>query len=324
MSPLSRFLWSSVLLVGFGGMSQAQAAWPADGPIRIIVPQAPGGTNDTVARFVAVELAKELKQSVIVENRPGAASAIGMEALVRSKADGYTLGLASDSAALLDVVRPQRSWSFDKDLVGISMIGEQPIVVAVQSSSPYRGLPDLLRAAGSRPGQISFASSGLGSSQQLVGEWLGSEAGVKLTHVPYKGGGQAIGDLLGGQVSFAVLGLAPMLAQQRAGKVRILAVTTPTRDPALPDVPTLSELGFPRIKLAQWAGIVAPKDIPSSIATRLSDALQKVIVSPSVRQQLQTAGVQPHPLAAAEFQAFLRDYNRMCADLVSTLSLQLQ
>ncbi len=324
MSTLSRLLYCALLLLGFAGIPQAQAAWPDDEPIRIIVPQSPGGTNDTVARFIAAELGKTLKQSVIVDNRPGAASAIGMEAVVRAKPDGYTLGLASDSAALLDVVRPQRSWSFLGDLAGVSMIGDQAIAIAVPANSPYAGLQDLVQDAKKNPGTVSFGTSGLGSSQHLVGEWLGKEAGVKLIHVPYKGGGQAITDLVGGHVSFAVLGLAPMLAQQRAGKVRILAVTTAARAPALPDVPTLAELGYSKIKVAQWAGLVMRKDVPAPIATKLSDALQTVLAGSTVREQLLKAGIQPQPLPAPAFQNFLRDYIRNFSDLVSALSLKLQ
>lgn len=301
----------------------AHAAWPEDQPIRIIVPQAAGGTNDTVARIVGVELGKALKQSVIVENRPGAAGAIGMEAVVKAKPDGYTLGLASDSAALLDVVRPNAAWKFGRDVIGIGMIGEQPIAVAVPANSPHRTLADLLQEARARSGKLAYGTSGVGSSQHIVGEWLASLAGVQVIHIPYKGGGQAITDLVGGQVPYAVLGLAPMLAQQKAGKVRVLAVTTPKRDASLPQVPTLTEQGFPQIALAQWAGIVAPDDLPSPVRQRLSEELERVLQLPHVRQQLSEAGIQPRSLPTGPFSTFLRDTTAMWTRLVTTLKLKL-
>jgi tripartite-type tricarboxylate transporter receptor subunit TctC len=302
----------------------ASAAWPSDQPIKIIVPQSAGGTNDTVARIVAVELGKSLKQSVIVENRPGAAGAIGMQEVARSKPDGYTLGLASDSAALLDVVHPSTQWSFERDLTGVGMIGEQPIAVAVPAKSSFKNLQAVLDAARARPDTVAFGSSGTGSGQHIIGEWLAKLAGVKLVHVPYKGGGQAMTDLAGGQIPLAVLGLAPMLAQQKGGTVRIVAITTAKRDPSLPQVPTLSELGFPQIALAQWAGIVAPAGVPPAIVQKLSDALVTVLNTPRIRQQLSDAGLRPEPQGAAAFDRFLKQNVRMWADLIPTLSLKLQ
>jgi tripartite-type tricarboxylate transporter receptor subunit TctC len=302
----------------------ASAAWPADQPIKIVVPQTAGGTNDTVARIVAVELGKTLKQSVIVENRPGAAGAIGMQEVARSKPDGYTLGLASDSAALLDVVHPSTQWSFERDLTGVGMIGEQPIAVAVPAKSSFKNLQAVLDAARARPDTVAFGSSGTGSGQHIIGEWLGKLAGVKLVHVPYKGGGQAMTDLAGGQIPLAVLGLAPMLAQQKGGTVRIVAITTAKRDPSVPQVPTLSELGFPQIALAQWAGIVAPAGVPTATVQKLSDALVTVLNTPRIRQQLSDAGLRPEPQGAAAFERFLKQNIHMWADLIPTLALKLQ
>jgi tripartite-type tricarboxylate transporter receptor subunit TctC len=245
--------WGAVLAVSvtgwLGSASAARAAWPQDQPLRIIVPQAAGGTNDTAARMVAVELGKALGQSVVVENRPGASGAIGMQTAVQAKADGYTLAVASDTATILGAVRRDLPWQFKRDLVGISMIADQPIAVAASARSPYKSLADLIAAAKAQPGAIAFGTSGLGTSQQIAGEWLAREAGVQLTHVPYKGGGQAITDLVGGQVPAAVLGVAPVIGQYRSGNVRILAITSEQRDPALPDVPTLRELGYRDIVL---------------------------------------------------------------------------
>ena len=300
------------------------AAWPADQPIKLIVPQAAGGTNDTVARIVAVELGKALGQTIIIDNRPGASGAIGMLAVAQAKADGYTLGLASDSAALLDITRPARSWKFRQDLQGVGMIGDQPISIAVSAKTPYQTLADVVKAAKARPGEIAYGTSGVGSSQHVIGEWLAKLAQAQVIHVPYKGGGQAITDLISGQVSVAVLGLAPMLVQEKAGNVRIIAVTTPKRDPSVPKVPTLSELGYPQISLAQWAGVVAPAATAPEIVKRLSNAIQKVLASPSVKRQLTEAGVSPAQMDNVRFSEFLRTNVDMWSALVPSLNLKLE
>ncbi len=313
-----------MICAGLFFAGSAHAAWPTDQPIKIIVPQAAGGTNDTVARIVAVELGKALGQTVIIDNRPGASGAIGMLAVAQAKPDGYTLGLASDSAALLDITRPARNWKFRRDLQGVAMIGEQPIGIAVSAKTPHQSLADVVKAAKARPGEIAYGTSGIGSSQHVVGDWLAKLAQVQLIHVPYKGGGQAITDLISGQVPLAVLGLAPMLAQEKAGNVRIVAVTTPKRDPSVPKVPTLTELGYPQISLAQWAGVVAPAATAPEIVKRLSDAIQKVLASPSVKRQLTEAGVQPALMDNVRFSEFLRTNVDMWSALVPSLNLKLE
>ena len=312
------------LALGVSLSLPARAVWPDDQPIRIIVPQVAGGTNDTVARIIAVELGKALNQAVIVDNRPGAAGAIGMQAVVQSKADGYTLGLASDSITLLDVTRANLTWKVKRDLLGVGMIGEQAIAVAVSSRSPYQSFGDLLKDSRAHPGEIAYGTSGVGTSQHVVGEWLSKLSDAKFIHVPYKGGGAATADVVGGQIPMAVLGLAPMLTQQKAGKVRIVAVTTPVRDPALPDVPTLSELGYPQIAMFQWAGVVAPSATPALVVNGLSAELEKVLALPNVRHQLTEAGMHPHPMDSARFSVFVNENVDMWTKLVLSLNLTLE
>ena len=302
----------------------AFASWPNDQPIKIIVPQAAGGTNDTVARLIGIELGKLLKQTVIVDNRPGAAGAIGMQAVAQAKPDGYTLGLASDSAALMDVTRPNPSWSFKRDLAGVGMIGDQPICVAVSAKSPFMSFADVLNAAKAKPGSVAYGTSGVGTSQHVVGEWLAKLAAVQLLHVPYKGGGQATTDIVGGQIPLAVLGLAPMLAQAKAGTVRIVAVTSPKRASALPAVPTLSELGYAPIALTQWAGLVAPTATPEAIVQQLSDALFKVISMPEMQQKLTDVGMDPKPVGHQAFDKFLKTNVDTWARVVPSLNLKLE
>jgi tripartite-type tricarboxylate transporter receptor subunit TctC len=301
-----------------------QAAWPNDQPIKIIVPQAAGGTNDTLARLVGVELSKILGQTVVIDNRPGASGAIGMQATVQAPPDGYTIALASDSAALLDVLRPNLPWKFKSGLQGVVMIGEQPISIATSSKTSFNTFQQVIDAAKAKPGSLGYGSSGIGSSQNIVGEWVASLAGIKLVHVPYKGGGQAANDVVSGQIPLAVLGLAPMLKQQQAGNVRILAVTTPERSKALPDVPTLTELGFPQIALAQWAGLVAPAGTPQPIIQKLSDALIKVLSEKSITEKMIAAGITPQPLNYQQFDAFLKKTVDTWQQVVPTLNIQIQ
>ncbi len=302
----------------------AYAAWPDDQPIKIIVPQAAGGTNDTLARLVGAELSKVLGQTVVIDNRPGAAGAIGMQATVQAPPDGYTIALASDSAALLDVLRPNLPWKFKTGLQGVAMIGEQPISIATSSKTSFKTFQDVIDAAKAKPASLAYGSSGIGSSQNIVGEWVASLAGIKLVHVPYKGGGQAANDVVSGQIPLAVLGLAPMLKQQQAGNVRILAVTTPERSKALPDVPTLSELGFSQIALAQWAGLVAPAATPQPIIEKLSNALLKVLSEKAVGEKMLAAGITPKPLDYKQFDAFLKKTVDTWNQVVPTLNIEIQ
>ena len=311
-------------LIGTLHAVPALAAWPDDQPLKIIVPQAAGGTNDTVARIVAVELGKALKQAVVVENRAGAAGAIGMQVVVQAPADGYTLGIASDSATLLDITRPTLKWKVKRDLQGVGMIADQPIAVAVSARSPYQSFGDLLKEARARPGEIAYGTSGVGTSQHVVGEWLSKLSQAKFMHVPYKGGGAATSDVVSGQIPMAVLGLAPMLAQEKAGKVRIVAVSTPKRDPALPNVPTLTELGYPAIAMAQWVGVVAPAATPGPVMQRLSAELEKVLALPGVRQQLAEAGMRPQAMGQQRFTAFVHENVDMWTKLVPALNLTLE
>lgn len=325
MIKIAPFALSVVISTFFTLLApSAQAAWPNDQPIKIIVPQAAGGTNDTLARMVGAELSKILGQTVVIDNRPGAAGAIGMQATVQAPPDGYTIALASDSASLLDVLRPNLPWKFRSGLQGVVMIGEQPISIATSSKTSFKTFQSVVDAAKAKPGSLGYGSSGVGSAQNIVGEWVASLAGIKLVHVPYKGGGQAANDVVSGQIPLAVLGLAPMLKQQQAGNVRILAVSTPERSKALPDVPTLTELGYPQIALAQWAGLVAPAATPQPIIQKLSDALIKVLSEQSIREKMLKAGITPRPLDYKQFDVFLKKTVDTWKQVVPTLNIQIQ
>ena len=282
-----------------------------------------GGTNDTVARLIGEALGKALNQSVVIENRPGGSGSIGMQALVQAKPDGYTLGIGSDGSALIDAVRPKNTWKFRRDLVGVAMIGDVPVSIAVSGKSAFNSWADVLKYAKTHPGQMTFGSSGVGTGQHIVGEWLAKLADISLIHIPYKGGGQASIDLISGQVPMAVLGLVPMLPQQKRGTVRIVAVTTPQRSAALPDVPTLTELGYPQIALSQWVGVMAPAGTPPAVISRLSDELVKIVAQPDFVQKLNKSGIAPRPMASAQFSKFIDSEVNNWITLLPTLNLKL-
>jgi tripartite-type tricarboxylate transporter receptor subunit TctC len=280
--------------------------WPKERPIRIIVPQAAGGTNDIVTRFIALELSKSLSHTIIIENRPGASGAIGMQIAASSTPDGYTFAVASDSIAIISATKESLTWRLGRDLIGVSLLGDQPIGIAVSSQTPYQTLLDLINAAKNKSDTLSYGTSGQGSNQHYIGEWLAKSGNFKWIHVPYKGGGQAIIDLTGGTTQAAVLGFAPLLSQQKKGGIRILAITSAQRNVSAPTVPTLSELGFKDMVINQWVGIVAPKNLSPAILNKMSKEIGLVLEKPEIKAKLLDIGLATKPISASEFEIFLK------------------
>jgi tripartite-type tricarboxylate transporter receptor subunit TctC len=275
-------------------------------PVRIIVPFSPGGAVDGPTRVMAQELGKRLGQQVVVDNRPGAGATIGSEAVAKSPPDGYTLLLASQTNAISATLYPKLSYSPIDDFAPISLIGREPGVVVVHPSLPVSNVQELIDLARSQPGQLDYASSGNGSGQHLFAAQLFSMAGVKLTHVPYRGSGQATTDLIGGVVKVSVPGLAGMLPHIRSGRLRALAVTGAQRSPQLPDVPTLAESGYPSYSAYVWLGLLAPKGTPAAIIDLLNREVLAVLGLPAVRSYMANASIDAIGSTPAEFGAFFR------------------
>ena len=280
----------SVLLLGFCSAGFAQS-WPTK-PIRVLVGFAPGGTTDLSARLTGEFVSRELGQPVVVDNRPGGAGSIAIELLVRGAHDGHTILVGSDSSFYQPVLNPDLSYRAEKDLKPITILTNQPIVIAVHPAPGWRTIADLLKAARAQPGQIAYALSSATGTQAVAGGVFFRAAGVKLIPVPYKGGGQAVIDLVSGQVPVAVLGAAPIVPQMQAGRIRVLAVTSKARSKGFPDVPTLAEQGFPQIDMTQWFGAVAPAGVPNEIVTRLSASFNKALADPKIAQRLTDAGLE--------------------------------
>lgn len=307
---------AAALLACAAACSPALAQDYPSKPIRIIVPFSPGGAVDGPTRAVAQELSRRLKQQVIIENKPGAGATIGSELVAKSAPDGYTLLLASQTNAISASLYPRLSFSPVDDFVGVSLLGREPGVLVVHPSLPARNVAELVALAKAKPGELNYASSGNGSGQHLFMALFASMAGVKLTHVPYKGSGQATTDLLAGTVPMAVPGTQAMLKHIKDNKLRPLATTGVTRSPRLPDVPTLAETGLTGYSAYVWMGLLAPKGTPPAIVERLNREIKAALATSEVSGFMNEAGIEMVGSTPAEMDAYFREERDRWARIV--------
>jgi tripartite-type tricarboxylate transporter receptor subunit TctC len=285
--------------------------------VRFVVPYPPGGSTDVGARVIADYLSRVLGQQIVVENKSGGSGNIGFEAAARSAADGYTVLIAPDQVTSAPHVFKV---SFDplKDLVAVIQLTRQPVVLAVHPSLGVTSVAELVALAKREPG-LGYATSGAGSQQHMAAEWFASIAGVKLTHVPYKGGGQAITDLVGGQVKIGSLGSSPVIPHYKAGKLNVLAQTTRARAPSLPEVPTYEEAGIKGLVLDQWLGAFVPAGTPPEIVARLNAEVGKALAEAPIRERYAQAALEPVGGTPGEFAQLVRDdyakYGRLIREL---------
>jgi tripartite-type tricarboxylate transporter receptor subunit TctC len=274
-------------------------------PVRIIVPFAPGGGSDFIARFIAQRLTGSFGKQVIVENKPGAGGVLGIEQGVKSPPDGYALTLIASSYTVNPSVY---KLNFDPvgDITPIIQISQGPLLVVVRPSLAANNIKELIALAKSKPGQINFASSGQGSVIHLATELFDAMAGVKMNHIPYKGTGPALTDTIGGQTDVFFSSTATAMPHVQSGKLRALAVTTAKRIPALPNVPTVAESGVPGYEVVLWHGLIGPKGLPGPIVERINRDVTKVLGLQETAAQLQTDGVAPAGGSAAQFGAQIR------------------
>jgi tripartite-type tricarboxylate transporter receptor subunit TctC len=277
-------------------------------PLKLVVPFAPGGSTDAIARLVAEKMAGGLGQAVVVENRPGAAGAIATEQVVKSPADGYTLLLSTTSThALLPLANPRVSFDPASALAPIGMVARAPNVLVVSPSLPVRNVQEFVALARSRPGSMSFASSGNGTITHLVGEAFKSASGIQAVHVPYKTGVQALTDLSSGQVQFQFDSIVWTLPQARAGKLRALAVTGAKRSPLAPDLPTVAESGIAGFEGVTWFGLAVPAATPREAVARLHAELQRALQAPEIQERFAAQGAEPAPGAPEDMARQMRE-----------------
>jgi tripartite-type tricarboxylate transporter receptor subunit TctC len=291
-------------VLAFAAGAQAQT-WPSK-TVRFIVPFPPGGSTDVAARTVADKLTRALGAQVLVENRAGGGGAIGTVEAARAAPDGHTLLFAADPVITLHLVVKNVQFDMQRDFIAVTQVTTQPIAVAVHSSLPVKDVQELIAYAKANPGRLSFAHSGTGSGQHMSGELLKKMAGIDMVHVPYKGGGPAVQDLVGGQVPVGVLGSTPLIPHHKAGRIRIIAFTSKERFPPMPEIPTLHESGLAGFDTTQWLGILAPKGTPAEIVDRVYAETRKALELQDVKERLAQAALQPVGNSPKEFEALIR------------------
>ena len=265
-------------------------------PIRIVVPTPPGGSTDLASRLLVPLLSQALGQPIVVENRAGASGAIAADVVAKADPDGYTLLMIIDQNTILPSLKRHLNHSIVNSFAPISMVGKGSLVLVAHPSVPANTIPELVAYAKRNGGKLAIASPGTGTSAQLAGELFKQVTGLSdITDIPFKGGGEAIGAVLGGQVPLASMGMAPVLPHVKSGKLKALGVTGATRSPALPDVPTMSEAGLPGMVLTNWLGLVAPAGTPPAIVARLHTELLKALRAPSVVEGLARLALEPAP-----------------------------
>ena len=312
-------------LIGSGAIAQTPPigqAYPTK-PVRLIVPFAPGGAPDLVARGLAPKLNESLGQPVIVENRAGAGGIIGMELVARAAPDGHTLVVGS-AGPLAIVPNLHRKLSYDvmRDFAPISMVTAMPFLLVVHPSLPVKSIKDLMALAKARPGELNYGSPGNGSTTHLATELLKSATGMKITHIPYKGVAEAATALVSGQVQVLSGDLNAMLPQVKAGRMRGIAVTSARRSQLLPDTPTVAESGVPGFDASGWMGVLAPAATPAPAIERLNATITKALAAPDTRNRLGALGGEVRASSPAEFAAFIRTEAAKWSKLIRSAGIE--
>jgi tripartite-type tricarboxylate transporter receptor subunit TctC len=296
--------------------------WPTKS-LNFVVPFPAGGSNDIAARLIAEGVRKRLGQSVVIDNKGGANGALGVEAVLRAPKDQHTYLIASDSVSLLPLFR-SLPWDLTKTFVPVAALAFQPIVVVTAASSGLKSIKDLQTLAKAKPNQVSYGSSGQGSIQHLVGEFFAQQMGIDLLHVPYKGGGQAVNDVIAGQITTAVLGAAAVLPHIKSGKLIALAVSTRSRSAMLPDTPTLAESGASEVDVAQWSALFAHEGTPATLVARLRSAVTESLAEPETKLKFTNAAMEISRVDAPAFQQRILADRERWAQLIKDRKISLE
>ncbi len=287
-------------------------------PIRLIVPYAPGGGVDIVARALAQELTKRMGQQIIVDNRTGAGGNIGSDAVAKATPDGYTLLIASPANAVNPSLYTKMPFNPARDLLPIALIASVPTILLASPALPVKNIKELIATAKAKPGALSFGSGGSGTTEHLAGEMLNAQAGIQMLHVPYKGGAAVLPDLVSGQISLFFVNQLFALPYVKAGTVKALGVASSERSPALPDVPTFAEAGFTDFRVSVWYGVMGPAGMPKSIVTQLNREIVAALASNEMKERLLAMSAKPLPGTPEDFASFFADEMTRWARVVKT------
>lgn len=315
------FLALAAALLPWQAQAQDGANWPGK-PVHMLVGASAGGGTDVMARAVADRLAPLLRQPVLVENRPGVSNTLAVDVTAKST-DGHTMVMGVVTAHAIAPHLLKLGYDNNKDLVPVAFVGSVPNVLVVGNSVPAQSVAELVALARKEPGKINFASSGTGSTQHIAAEMFKDAAGIQITHVPYKGSAAALVDLVSGQVQMSFDTMPSVIGQIKAGKLRALAVTSPQRNPQLPQVPTMAEAGLPGVEISAWYGIYMPASTPRAVVQKVNDEVNKVIAMPETKTRLEAVGAELRPMSQAEFAAFhLAEYKRF-GDIIRKNNIRL-
>jgi len=312
----------AVAALAFGTLVHAQD-YPTK-PIRIIVPLTPGSGADIAGRIIGARMSEHWKQPVIVENRPGAGGQIGTAAVVKAAADGHTILVQSSSHAANPAIYKSLPYDPQKDLADVAIIGKTPYVMVSAANGPYKSLKDLVEAAKAKPGQLAFASAGIGTSTHLAAEYLIALARVKMLHVPFKGSPDAMQDVLGGRSTFYMAPLDASMGLVRDKKLNALGVSTKARAAALPEAQPIAEQGLPTYEMTLWFGMWVPAATPIPVVQKLNAAVNAIVFEPQVKEQFTKLGIEPAPMKPDEFAKFVRSQMDFYKKIVTVAGVEPQ
>jgi tripartite-type tricarboxylate transporter receptor subunit TctC len=312
---------AAAMLLALGGPALGQDAWPTK-PVRVVVPFAPGGSTDVIARMVGQRLSTLWGQPVVIENRAGAGGNVGADVVAKAPGDGYTLLFASGSITINPSLYKKMPFDTKKDLLPITNVAQGPMLVVVQDGSPYKTLKDLVAAAKAKPGSINFASAGVGSQVHLAAENFADAAGIEIQHVPYKGEALGFNDLIAGQVQMMVGNYAAASALIGPNRLRALAVTSKQRVPQMPDLPTASEAGLPGFENIGWFGLFAPAGTPPAVVQKVQRDVAQVMGETEIKARLYVQGMTPVVSSTADFTKQVDQELERWAKVVASRKLQ--
>jgi tripartite-type tricarboxylate transporter receptor subunit TctC len=312
------------LIAGAIALAAEAQPYPSK-PIRLVVPFAPGGSSSIVARVVSAEMSKELGQQFVIDNKPGGGGNVAMLEVARAEPDGYTLIIGHiGTLAVNPFIFSQLPFDVNKDFVAVSLLTKVPNIFVVSAGVPAKDLGEFIALARAKPGQLNYGSAGNGSAGHLAFEYLKLVAKIEITHVPYKGTGPQLTDLLAGRTDASSAGTPPLLPHIKAGKLRAIAVGTPQRVAVLPDVGTVAEQGFPGFETSQWYGIIAPARTPDAVVRRLSEAAAKAVKTQPVLERFAADSALPVGSTPAEFAGFIRQEQARWSEVIRKAGIRVE